>query len=64
MLIESPRRLILLTSNREGQAVLPDGDAAAEQNDDRQTVSWWDKVAERWPDGGRFPSFIFTDQSA
>lgn len=63
MLVESPHRLILLTSNQERQ-LFHGGDEAADRDEGPRPVSWWDKVAERWPDGGRFPSFIFIDQSA
>jgi hypothetical protein len=64
MLTESPCRLVLLTSNQERQADWNGGDEEAERDDGRRLVSWWDRVAERWPNGGRFPSFISIDQSA
>jgi hypothetical protein len=40
------------------------GEAAADRDEGPRPDSWWDRVAERWPNGGRFPSFIFIDQSA
>lgn len=64
MLIEAPRRLFLLTSNQEQQPDFSGGDAATHRDEGSPPVSWWDKVAERWPNGGRFPSFICIDQSA
>ncbi len=64
MLIEAPRRLILLTSEQEWQPGCYDDDKAADRDEGPRPGSWWDKVAERWPNGGRFPSFIFIDQSA
>ena len=64
MLVESPPRPSLPTSNQEWQAGVPDGDEEADRDEGRQPASWWDKVAERWPNGGRFPSLIFNDQRA
>jgi hypothetical protein len=64
MLVKSPRRLILLTSNQERQLSCYDGDEAADRDEGPRSGSWWDKVAERWPNGGRFPSLISIDQSA
>jgi hypothetical protein len=64
MLVESPPRPFLLTSNQEWQTGVPGGHEEADQDDGRQLASWWDKVAERWPNGGRFPSLIFNDQRA
>jgi hypothetical protein len=63
MLTESPCRLVLLTSNQERQVGWNGDDEEADRDNGRQPVSWWDKVAERWPNGGRFPSFISIDQS-
>lgn len=40
------------------------GEAAADRDEGPRPGSWWDRVAERWPNGGRFPSFICIDQSA
>ena len=64
MLVESPRKLFLLISNQERQPDFYGGDEAADRDEGPRPVSWWDKVAERWPNGGRFPSFISIDQSA
>jgi hypothetical protein len=64
MLVESPRRLFLLPSNQERQADCYDGDEVADRDEGPRPGSWWDKVAERWPNGGRFPSLICIDQSA
>ncbi len=63
MLIEPPIRVILLTSNLGSQPGVPGGAEKADRDHDRQPVSWWDKIAEKWPNGGRFPSFIGIDQS-
>jgi hypothetical protein len=64
MLVESPPRQFLLISNQEWQAGVTDGDGEADRDAGCQSASWWDKVAERWPNGGRFPSLIFNDQRA
>jgi hypothetical protein len=64
MLVESPRRLILLTSNQERPLDLSVGEENTDRDQGPRPVSWWDKVAERWPNGGRFPSLVFIDQSA
>ena len=64
MLVESPRRVFLLPSNQERQPGFYGGDEAADRDGGSRPVSWWDQVAERWPDGGRFPSLICIDQSA
>lgn len=64
MLVESSQRLIFLPSNQEGHLDLYGGYDDADRDQGPRAVSWWDKVAERWPDGGRFPSLVFIDQSA
>ncbi len=64
MLIEVRRRLILLPSNQERQPEVQGGGEAVDRDEGPQPVSWWDRIAERWPNGGRFPSLISIDQSA
>ena len=64
MLVETPCRFVLLTSDQERLPDFQGGDEAADRDEGPRSGSWWDRVAERWPDGGRFPSFIFIDQSA
>ncbi len=61
MLVEPPIRVILLASNLGSQPGVPGGHDDAERKQERQPVSWWDKVAEKWPNGGRFPSLIVAD---
>ncbi len=64
MLVETPCRLILLPSNQERLPDFHGGDEAADRDESLRRDWWWDRVAERWPNGGRFPSLIFIDQSA
>ncbi len=64
MLVELPRRLFLLPSNQERQPNCYAGDEPTDRDEGPRPGWWWDKVAERWPDGGRFPSLICIDQGA
>ena len=64
MLVEAPRRLMLLPAGPERQPDFYDDHAETDRDEGPRPFSWWDKIAERWPDGGRFPSLIFIDQSA
>jgi len=64
MLIEAPQRLRLVTADQENPSGFSDDVEQLDRDYDCQPISRWDEVAERWPNGGRFPSFIFLDQSA
>lgn len=64
MLVEAPNGLFLLTLNQEWHGDSWGGDEATVRDEGPRPVSWWDKVAEKWPSGGRFPSLISIDQSA
>jgi len=61
MLIEAPRRFKLLTASQCQPADFSRGDTELERKNDSITVFCWDEVAERWPNGGRFPSLIFSE---
>lgn len=58
MLVEVTRRLQLVTPDHDRSAGLADDRLETDRDFGTGPVSWWDKVAERWPNGGRFPSFI------
>ena len=62
MLVEVSKRLQLVTSDQGRSSGFFDNDVETDPGSGQ--VAWWDKVAERWPNGGRFPSFISIDQSA
>jgi hypothetical protein len=38
-------------------------DLEADQVKQRRSILGWDEIAQRWPEGGRFPSLISIDQS-
>jgi hypothetical protein len=38
-------------------------DLEADQVKQHRPISGWDEIAQRWPEGGRFPSLISIDQS-
>lgn len=38
-------------------------DLEADQVKQRRPILRWDEIAQRWPEGGRFPSLVSIDQS-
>ncbi len=64
MLVDLRSVSIICAVIQEREPDLQGGEAAADRDEGPRPGSWWDRVAERWPNGGRFPSFIFIDQSA
>ncbi len=64
MLVDLRSASVICAVIQERQPDFQGGEAAADRDEGPRPGSWWDRVAERWPNGGRFPSFIFIDQSA
>jgi hypothetical protein len=44
-------------------AVFCSDDLEADQGKQHRPILGWDEIAQRWPEGGRFPSLISIDQS-
>jgi hypothetical protein len=64
MLVDWRAASIICAVIQDRQPDFQGGDAAADREEGPRSDSWWDRVAERWPHGGRFPSLICIDQSA
>jgi hypothetical protein len=62
-MFEPPIQVILLSPNLGSRSEGPDSHKEVDRDQGLPSVSWWDKVAEKWPSGGRFPSLIVIDQS-
>lgn len=54
----------LVIQPAEGSSGLVDDGLETERDRSHRRLPGWDEVAARWPEGGRFPSFIFIDQTA
>lgn len=63
MLVKASQRLHLVTPPEAGSSDFYDDDFETERFPSQRPLPGWDEVAARWPEGGRFPSFIFIDQT-
>jgi hypothetical protein len=52
-----------LVPNGQKAVVFCRDDLETDQVKKRRPILGWDEIAQRWPEGGRFPSLVSIDQS-